>query len=116
MFDTVVSAPSSNITYNAGTGTFFITQPGNYYISWWVNTDGAETSPIVNFGIRVISGGSGTILASSPSPVVTLQLNGNALITSVSVPTVFSLFNNTGTTVTYGTSPIQADLTIIQIT
>ncbi|MEL7624476.1 MAG: hypothetical protein AAGU12_12945 [Clostridiales bacterium] len=116
LFDTVINAPSSAITYNATIGTFFITQPGNYYVSWWVNTDGAEASPFVNFGIRIILGGSATILASSPSPVTTLQLNGNAFITSVSVPTSFSLFNNTGTAVTYGTSPIQADLTIIHVT
>ena len=115
LFDTVINAPTSAITYNAGTGTFFITQPGNYYISWWVNTDGAETSPFVNFGLRILTGGSGTILASSPTPVTTLQLNGNALITAVSAPMAFSLFNNTGTAVTYGTSPIQADLTIIQV-
>ncbi|HWP80369.1 MAG TPA: hypothetical protein VN446_06960 [Candidatus Acidoferrum sp.] len=116
LFDTVVNAPSADITFNAGTGTFFITAPGTYYISWWVNTDGAETSPLVNFGIRILSGGTGTILGTSPSPVTTLQLNGNALITTVSVPLVFSLFNNTGTTVSYGTSPVQADLTIIQVT
>jgi hypothetical protein len=31
------------------------------------------------------------------------------------VPTAFSLFNNTGVPVTYGTSDVQANLTIIQI-
>ncbi|MEA5017062.1 MAG: hypothetical protein VB099_21145 [Candidatus Limiplasma sp.] len=116
MFDTVINAPSSTITYNAGVGTFFITQPGNYYISWWVNVDGAQTNPFVNFGIRILSGGSGTILSSSPTPVTTLHLTGQALITSVTAPTAFSLFNNTGTAVTYGTSPIQADLIILQVT
>lgn len=116
LFDTVINAPSSAITYNAGTGTFFITQPGNYYISWWVNTDGAGANTFVDFAIRITSGGSGVIDATSPAPVTTLQLNGNALITVTTVPLSFSLFNNTGVAVTYGTSPVQADLTIIQVT
>jgi hypothetical protein len=115
LFDTVINAPSPDITYNAGIGAFFITAPGTYYISWWVNTDGAEASTSVDFGIRIIAGGAGTILASSPSPITTLQLNGNALITTAAVPLVFNLFNDSGTTVTYGTSTVQADLTIIQV-
>ncbi len=115
LFDTTINAPSANITYNAGTGTFFINQPGNYYISWWVNTDGAEAEPTVSFGIRVISGGSQTILSSSPSPMVTLQLNGNALLTVTTTPLVFNLFNNSGATVSYGTSAVQADLTIVEV-
>ncbi|SHN62650.1 collagen-like protein [Desulfitobacterium chlororespirans] len=115
LFDTTINAPSANIIYNAGIGTFLINQPGNYYISWWVNTDGAEAEPTVSFGIQVISGGSQTILSSSPSPMVTLQLNGSALLTVTTVPLVFNLFNNSGATVSYGISAIQANLTIIEI-
>ncbi|HBC26326.1 MAG TPA: hypothetical protein DC013_02820 [Ruminococcaceae bacterium] len=115
LFDTNINAPSANITYNAGVGNFFITQPGNYYISWWVNTDGAEAATNVSFGVRVVAGGAQTVLASSPSPVVTLQLNGSALLTVTTVPLVFNLFNNSGATVTYGTSPIQANLTIVEV-
>jgi hypothetical protein len=113
LFDTVINAPSPNITYNAGVGMFFINAPGNYYISWWVNTDGAEAETSVNFGIRVVGGP--IISASSPSPMVTLQLNGSALITVTTTPLVFNLFNDSGATVTYGTSDIQANLTIIEV-
>ena len=115
LFDTTINAPSTDITYNAGTGTFFINTPGNYYISWWVNADGAETASNVTFGIRVISGGSDIILSTSPAPITTLQLNGSALITVTTTPLVFNLFNSTGTTVTYGTGTIQANLTIIEL-
>ena len=115
LFDTTINAPSGNITYNAGIGNFFINQTGNYFISWWVNTDGAEAETSVVFGIRVISGGAQTILSSSPSPLTTLQLNGNALLTVTTVPTVFNLFNSTGATVNYATSDIQANLTIIEV-
>ncbi len=113
LFDTVINAPSANITYNAGVGMFFINQAGNYYISWWVNTDGAEAETTVEFGIRVVSGP--TILSSSPSPVTTLQLNGSALLTVTTVPTVFNLFNNSGATVSYGTTAVQANLTIVEV-
>jgi hypothetical protein len=113
LFDTVINAPSANITYNAGIGMFSINEPGTYYISWWVNTDGAEAETTTSFGVNVVSGP--TILAYSPAPVVTLQLSGNALLTVTTTPTEFSLFNNSGATVDYGTSPIQADLTIIEV-
>jgi len=113
LFDTVINAPSANISYNAGVGMFFINNPGNYYISWWVNTDGAEAETSVSFGVRVVSGP--TILSASPSSIVTLQLNGSALLTVTTVPTVFNLFNNSGATVNYGTSAIQANLTIIEV-
>ena len=116
LFDTVINAPTANIVYNAGIGNFFITQPGNYYISWWINTDGAGAETTVSFGIRVISGGGPTILSSSPAPVTTLQLSGSALLTVTTIPTVFSFFNDSGATVNYGTSPIQANLTIIEVT
>ena len=116
LFDTVINAPTANIVYNAGIGNFFITQPGNYYISWWINTDGAGAETTVSFGIRVISGGGPTILSSSPAPITTLQLSGSALLTVTTIPTVFSFFNDSGATVNYGTSPIQANLTIIEVT
>lgn len=113
LFDTTINAPSPNIVYNSGVGMFFINQPGNYYVSWWVNTDGAEIQNSVEFGIRVVNGP--TILSSSPSPLVNLQLNGSALLTVTTIPTVFNLFNNSGATVAYGTSNIQANLTIIEV-
>ncbi|EGO65902.1 BclA C-terminal domain-containing protein, partial [Acetonema longum] len=114
LFDTVMNAPATNITYDAVTGTFTINDPGNYYISWWVNTDGAEAETSVSLGIQV-GGGGPTILSSSPAPIVTLQLNGSALITVTTVPTTFSLFNNSGAAVSYGISPTQANLTIVEL-
>lgn len=115
LFDTTINSASPDILYNAGIGTFFINRAGNYYVSWWVNADGAQAETSVVFGIRIISGGSGTFLSSSPEPIVTLQLNGSALITVTNTPTTFSLFNNTGAPVNYGASAIQANLTIIQV-
>ncbi|WP_180951128.1 BclA C-terminal domain-containing protein [Marasmitruncus massiliensis] len=113
IFNSIVSNPSPNITYNAATGVFTITQPGTYYIDWWVNADGAGPETTVIFSI-VASNGQ-TISASSLSPVTSLQLNGHALIT-VAAPATFSLVNNTPFAVAYGVSAIQADLAIIQVT
>jgi len=114
LFDTFINATSSNITYDNVTGIFTINKAGNYYVSWWVNTDGAGTENNVTFGIRVISGSiQGPIISSSPVPIVTLQLSGNALLTVGTVPTEFSLFNNSGATVNYGITPVQANLLIL---
>jgi hypothetical protein len=115
LFNRTISAPSAVISYNPRVGNFTITQPGNYFVSWWVNTDGAKAANTVTFGIRVVSGGSAVILASSPSPITTLQLNGSALLTVTTIPMVFNLFNNSGATVNYGLSDIQANLTIIGV-
>lgn len=115
MFDTVINAPSSNISYNPATGDFTITQLGNYYIAWWVNTDGAGAETNVVFGIRVTTGGPQQVMAASPSPITTLQLSGNALLTVSANPTVISLFNDSGETVNYASSPIQANLVIVEV-
>ncbi|MBE6831971.1 MAG: hypothetical protein E7512_00030 [[Clostridium] sporosphaeroides] len=117
VFDTPINAVSTNITYDTGTGIFSILQPGNYFISWWVNTDGAEVALTVNFGIRVLSGSIvPSVLASSPSPQTTVHLNGSALLTVTTVPTTFSLFNNSAATAFYGTTAIQANLAVIGLT
>lgn len=115
LLDAVVSGPSENIAYNAQTGNFCISRPGNYYVFWWVNTDSVEQGTSVAFGIRVAAGGSQTILASSPSPLTRLQLSGNALLTVATVPLVFNLFNSSGATVTYGTSAVQANLVAVEV-
>jgi hypothetical protein len=115
LFNKVVNAPSAELSYNSADGNFTITQPGNYFVSWWVNTDGVKGMNTVSFGIRVVNGGSAVILASSPSPITTLQLNGSALLTVTTIPMVFNLFNNSGAAVNYGLSEIQANLVIIGI-
>ncbi len=113
LFDVSLNSISPNVAYAAGTGIFTITVPGTYYINWWVNTDGAEAATNVEFTIETSAGGA--ISAVSPAPVVTTQLSGNALITVVVAPVTFALVNNSGATVTLGTSAVQADLTVVQV-
>jgi hypothetical protein len=112
-FNTFISTASTNISYSTVTRLFTITKTGNYYINWWVNTDGAGQQTTVKFSI-VVTGGQ-TISATSISPLTTLQLNGNALI-SVTNPATFALVNESGVTVNFGLTEIQADLTILEVT
>lgn len=113
VFDVSLNSISPNIAYAAGTGVFTITDPGTYYINWWVNTDGAQAQTNVIFTIETSDGAA--ISAVSPSPIVTTQLSGNALITVVVAPVTFSLVNNSGAPVTFGTGGVQADLTVVQV-
>ncbi|MBP1994874.1 hypothetical protein J2Z66_006515 [Paenibacillus eucommiae] len=111
IFDTVINNQSSNIIYNAATGEFTIVAVGNYYINWWVSTDGAGPSTSVTFDI-VLNGGVGI---SGTSPIVTGQLNGSALITVGAIPANIALVNVTNETVNYGITPVQANIVIIEI-
>ncbi len=109
IFDTTILDATDDITYNSVTGVFTINRPGLYKIDWWVDTGGAGELTNVLFSLQ---SGLTSISASSPAALTTLQLYGQGLIEVSTVPTTFSLVNTTGTTVTYGTSTIQADLII----
>ncbi len=112
IFDTLLVSPSPNITYNPVTGVFSIGEAGVYYVSWWVNTDGAEASETVSFTLETSEGA--TYPSSSPAPLVTLQLNGSALI-DASGPLTFTLINTTGANVNLAETAVQANLTIVQL-
>ena len=111
IFDTVVNDQSLNISYGAGTGVFTVTATGNYYVTWWVDTDGAEEAINVSFGIS-LNGGPG-ILGSSP--IVSGQLNGSALLSIGAVPATIELVNLTGDTVFLPLTPVQANIVIVEI-
>jgi len=112
LFNSFISTPSANISYSTATRLFTVTKTGVYYINWWVNADGAGEQSAVKFSIKVTSGL--TYSATSLVPLISLQLNGNALI-SVVGPATFALVNESGDAVTFGASEIQADLTIIEV-
>ncbi|NYB75262.1 hypothetical protein HZF24_14030 [Sedimentibacter hydroxybenzoicus DSM 7310] len=114
IFDTVLSDSSTDISYDSVTGEFTLAALGNYYLSWWISSGGAGPEPMVAFNIEVQGGP--VIPAQSPLPVTNLQLNGSALIIASTIPTVFSLVNRSNFEVFYGNSPVQANLTIIQLT
>jgi hypothetical protein len=114
MFDTFVNNSSPNIIYNALTGVFTINRSGNYYVSWWVNTDFAEEALSVAFSVQVAGGA--TVTASSPEPLITLQLGGQAMLSIGVAPATLSLVNTSGVNVGFATSAVQADLVILEVT
>ena len=111
IFDTTLNDQSLNISYNSVTGVFTINQVGNYYVTWWVATDGANISTIVTFAIEV-DGGAGI---PGSSPIVAGQVNGSALVTVGAVPATIELVNITGEPVTYPLTPVQANIVITEV-
>lgn len=117
IFDTTISALSPFISYNPITGEVIITQTGIFYINWWVSADGigGGTDTIITFAIVTSAGDN--IRASTP--IQTGQIRGNALIAvsaSPVTPVTLRLVNATDGTIGFGTTPIKADLTIVNVT
>jgi len=110
MFNTILNDQSLNIDYNPATGIVTLSAEKNYYVYWWVSTDGAGPSTYVEFTLRINTSGN----VSASSPIVTGQLNGMAFLTIGAVPATLSLLNTTGSTVNYAQVPIMASMVIIE--
>jgi len=111
VFDTVVNSQSASINYGDATGEFTISQPGNYYVTWWIATEGAEFATQVVFGI-VVDANPPVQAASS---IVAGQLSGSALITIGAPPATLTLVNLTGDNVFLPETPVQANIVIIEV-
>lgn len=111
VFDTIISDQSEYVSYNAATGEFTLTGAGNYYIDWWVTTDGSAGPVNMVFGVLV----NGSPVALGNSPIVTGQVNGNAFITVGDLPVTVTLANLTGADVLYANIPAQANITILTV-
>jgi hypothetical protein len=111
IFDTVLNDPSPDISYDDTTGEFTITEPGNYYVSWWFAADGAGLSTTVSFAVEV----GGAVYSTASSPVVSGELSGDALVTVTTNPTVISLANVTGEDAFIGATPVQANMVIMEL-
>lgn len=111
VFDSVLNDQSSDIDYDGVTGEFTITAPGNYYVDWWVGTDGAGPSTTVGFAIEV----NGVLYSESASPIVSGLLSGEALVTVTAVPTIVTLVNVTGEDVFVPVTSVQANIVITQV-
>ena len=112
VIDTVANSQSANISYDDTTGEFTISQPGNYYVTWWIATDGAGIATQITFGIVVHANPAVT----ASSPIVTGQLSGRALITVGAVSATLMLVNLTGDDVFLSPdTPVQASIVIIEV-
>lgn len=108
IFDTIINDQSESISYNPVTGEFTISEAGNYYIQWWVTTDGSGGPVNMIFSVLV----DGNEVAQGNSPIVTGQVEGDAFITVSDTPVTVALVNQTGAEVLYANIPVQANITI----
>ena len=90
---------------------FTITEPGNYYIDWWVAADGSPVAVTIDLSIVTSNG----IVIAASSPILSGQLSGNALISVVDAPITFRLVNTTGNEIFIGNTTIKANLTILNL-
>ena len=112
IFDTVINDQSENISYSPADGVFTISANGNYYVDWWVTTDGSGGPVNMVFSLSV----NGSSVSLGNSPIVTGQVNGNAFITISDAPATLTLVNQTGAEVVFANIPVQANLTILTVT
>ena len=108
IFDNVLNDHSDGISYNIATGHFVITKPGNYNVAWWTAPDGAGAATSVSFAVAV----NGIPYSTASSPIVSVQMAANALVTIDNVPATISLVNVTGDGVFVPSIPVQAGIVI----
>ncbi|QHQ63195.1 DNRLRE domain-containing protein [Anaerocolumna sedimenticola] len=111
IFDSTLTDQSESISYNPATGEFTISKPDNYYISWWVTTDGSAGPVNMVFGLVA----DGTTIAVGNSPDVTGQVDGDGFLTVSNDPVTLTLVNQTGADVLYANIPVQANISIITV-
>ena len=112
IFDTVLNNQSSNISYHSTTGEFTITKKGNYFVTWWVVTDGSNQFPAVYFSLKV----TGNPDVISASPIVTGQVSGSAFITVSNTPSTLTLVNTSLNSIDYAALAVQANIVITEET
>lgn len=111
VFDIVDINQSSDISYDSETGEFEISAEGNYYITWWVTTDGSEGPVNMVFSVVV----NGTPVSTGNSPIVTGQVMGDVLITVEAAPVTVTLENKTGAGIVFANINVQAGITILKM-
>lgn len=111
MFDNLLNDQSENIVYNAATGEFTITEPGNYNVAWWTAPDGAGAATSISFAVAV----NGFPYSTASSPIVSVQMAADALVTIEEVPATISLVNVTGADVFVPLIPVQAGIVITEL-
>ncbi|NLP26417.1 MAG: hypothetical protein GX365_03610 [Clostridiales bacterium] len=111
VFNNVEDDQSVNVNYNALTGEFTINEPGNYYVSWWVATDGAGPSLTITFAVEV----NGSLNILGASPIVTGQVVGNAFVTVGAIPATIRLVNLTPDNTMFANTNVQANMVITEI-
>lgn len=111
LFDSAVNDQSTDISYNPLTGEFTISKTGNYFVSWWIASEGTDIDNFIQFSIITDTLGKTT----GATPLVTGQVSGSALLTIDTVPTVLTLKNTSINNITFAETSVQANIVILQI-
>ena len=109
VFNSFLNNQSSDISYNQATGEFTITKAGDYYVSWWVTTNGSSQFTNMSFSIAV----NGVPHSIGTSPIVSGQVSGSELITVGATPATITLINNSSNDIRIANTPVQANIVII---
>ncbi|SDN23428.1 collagen-like protein [Acetanaerobacterium elongatum] len=112
LFDTMVNGQDLTITYNNATGVFTIPRTGNFLVNWQVAIDGSDLGPSATF--TLIETGAVSISIAASTPVILGQVSGSALVT-VSGSATLRLANSSGYTIFLADIPVQANITIIDV-
>ena len=105
--ETIISY--AGVFYDSCENAFIINEPGLYYVSWWVATDGAEACTFVRFTVN-----ANTDRASGISPIVTGQVSGFSFFDTFLGMKV-RLINTTGANVNTANVPVQASMSVIKV-
>lgn len=115
LFDEILINQTTDIDYDDQTGTFTLTNPGVYYASWWCSTDGSGSSPILQFAVCINFGTPQQRIIEGCSPIVTGQINGQAVFLVDTIPTYVCLINFSGDTVNYGNTDYHSMMSILEV-
>ena len=111
IFDSTINVQSPTIGYNPTNGEFTINSAGNYFVSWWVASEGSDMNNLLQFSVVANTLGN----ASGDTPLVTGQVSGTALISATSTPTLLQLRNTSANNITLARTPVQANIVILQV-
>lgn len=118
IFDSTIlnPTPDNNISYDPLTGTFTFTDPGDYYVYWFINSQ-TSSDLEVKFEIQ-ISDTTPAVTYSYPGSSIfkTGQFTGSAIITPVAGGTMQLVNTSLGTTtLAIGTGMVTAEIAIVHI-
>ena len=111
IFDSAINDQTTDISYQPLTGVFTIYTTGNYFVSWWVASEGADANNLIQFSIITNALGN----AAGATPLVTGQVSGTAFISVLSTPTALVLRNTSMNNITLSETSAQANIVILQI-
>lgn len=111
-FDSIVNNKTSSVSYTLGSGNLIFLKPGNYFVTWSVAVNPAD-SGVVSFSLTL---GGVDVSASQLYVVDRGVITGSALITVTTTPVNLQLVNRTGATVPYDIAlDYLANLVILEV-